>query len=170
MGQDNIVPRRIDGVEGVAGQVMVSGGPGVVESWGAMPAAVWTLHSTLSPAGVATISSAALAAHDLWMVILDITFDVGAITECILSLRLNADAGNNYGSMYADAVVIINAVGQNHIMIGSTSRGATVNDAIIAQLLIRGKTPSANAGSRVTVAVVSGSSHYDIITNLNITS
>lgn len=33
MGQDNIVPRRIDGVEGVAGQVMVCEGPGVVESW-----------------------------------------------------------------------------------------------------------------------------------------
>lgn len=34
MGQDNTVPRRINRVEGVAEQVMVSGGPGVVESWG----------------------------------------------------------------------------------------------------------------------------------------
>ena len=33
MGQDNTVPRRINKAEGAAGQVMVSGGPGVNESW-----------------------------------------------------------------------------------------------------------------------------------------
>lgn len=35
MGQDNTVPRRIDGVEGAAGQVIVCSGPGIVETWGA---------------------------------------------------------------------------------------------------------------------------------------
>ncbi len=34
MGQDNEVPRRIAGVEGSAGQHMVSGGAGAVEEWG----------------------------------------------------------------------------------------------------------------------------------------
>ena len=34
MGQDNAVPRRINRVEGVLGQVMKSGGAGVVEAWG----------------------------------------------------------------------------------------------------------------------------------------
>lgn len=34
MGQDNTTPRRINRVEGAAGQVIISGGPGVVESWG----------------------------------------------------------------------------------------------------------------------------------------
>ncbi len=33
MGQDNVVPRRINKVEGAAGQVIVSGGAGVVETW-----------------------------------------------------------------------------------------------------------------------------------------
>jgi len=34
MGQDNKVPRRINRVEGVVGQHMVSRGPGVLEQWG----------------------------------------------------------------------------------------------------------------------------------------
>lgn len=34
MGQDNDVPRRINGVEGAAGETIISGGPGVVETWG----------------------------------------------------------------------------------------------------------------------------------------
>ncbi|MBA7682892.1 hypothetical protein ES703_91248 [subsurface metagenome] len=38
MGQDNTVPRRINGVEGAVDEVMISGGPGVCESWGAMAA------------------------------------------------------------------------------------------------------------------------------------
>ena len=33
MGQENTAPRKINGVEGVAGQVMVSGGPGTLERW-----------------------------------------------------------------------------------------------------------------------------------------
>lgn len=40
MGQENTVPRRINGVEGAAGQVMLSGGPGVLEIWGAPAPAV----------------------------------------------------------------------------------------------------------------------------------
>ena len=35
MGQENDHPRRIIGVEGTAGEVMRSGGPGAVETWGA---------------------------------------------------------------------------------------------------------------------------------------
>lgn len=34
MGQENTSPRKINKVEGAAGQVMKSGGPGVVETWG----------------------------------------------------------------------------------------------------------------------------------------
>ncbi len=34
MGQENTSPRKINGVEGVLGQVMKSGGPGAVETWG----------------------------------------------------------------------------------------------------------------------------------------
>jgi len=33
MGQENTAPRKIDGVEGAAGQLTVSGGPGQIESW-----------------------------------------------------------------------------------------------------------------------------------------
>ncbi|GAF96973.1 unnamed protein product, partial [marine sediment metagenome] len=33
MGQDNTVPRRINNVEGTAGQLIISGGPGQVEEW-----------------------------------------------------------------------------------------------------------------------------------------
>lgn len=33
MGDQNISPRKINKLEGVAGQVIVSGGPGVVENW-----------------------------------------------------------------------------------------------------------------------------------------
>ena len=40
MGQDNTVPRRINRVEGAAGQVILSGGPEVVETWGAPAPAV----------------------------------------------------------------------------------------------------------------------------------
>lgn len=35
MGELNTKPIRINGVEGAAGQVKVSGGPGVLETWGA---------------------------------------------------------------------------------------------------------------------------------------
>lgn len=35
MGELNTVPMRINGVEGAAGQVKKSGGPGVLETWGA---------------------------------------------------------------------------------------------------------------------------------------
>ena len=34
MGEVNAVPMRINGVEGAAGQVKISGGPGVLETWG----------------------------------------------------------------------------------------------------------------------------------------
>jgi len=34
MGQENTAPRKINGVEGVLGQVMKSGGPEAVETWG----------------------------------------------------------------------------------------------------------------------------------------
>ena len=33
MGEANTVPRKINGVEGVAGQLIVSGGPGEIETW-----------------------------------------------------------------------------------------------------------------------------------------
>lgn len=33
MGQDNTAPRKINGVEGAAGQLMASGGPGQLEEW-----------------------------------------------------------------------------------------------------------------------------------------
>ena len=33
MGQENTAPRKINGVEGVAGQLIASGGPGVLEAW-----------------------------------------------------------------------------------------------------------------------------------------
>ncbi len=33
MGQENTAPRKINGVEGVAGQLITSGGPGQVEAW-----------------------------------------------------------------------------------------------------------------------------------------
>ncbi len=35
MGDQNTKPRRINKVEGAAGQVILSGGPGVLENWGA---------------------------------------------------------------------------------------------------------------------------------------
>lgn len=44
MGQANTIPRRINGVEGAAGQVQISGGPGVLESWGA-PAPAAHVHA-----------------------------------------------------------------------------------------------------------------------------
>jgi len=34
MGQVNTIPRRINGIEGVAGQALLSGGPGAIETWG----------------------------------------------------------------------------------------------------------------------------------------
>ncbi|MBA7615676.1 hypothetical protein ES703_22961 [subsurface metagenome] len=44
MGQVNTIPRRINGVEGAAGEVMLSGGPGVLETWGA-PAPAAHVHA-----------------------------------------------------------------------------------------------------------------------------
>ncbi len=40
MGQENTAPRKINGVEGAAGQVILSGGPGVLEIWGAPAPAI----------------------------------------------------------------------------------------------------------------------------------
>jgi len=47
MGQDNTVPRRINRVEGAAGEVILSGGAGVLETWGApAPADHATTHES----------------------------------------------------------------------------------------------------------------------------
>jgi len=47
MGQENTVPRKINGVEGAAGDVMQSGGPGVIESWG-NATSIWGLLSNFA--------------------------------------------------------------------------------------------------------------------------
>lgn len=133
MGQDNTVPRRINKVEGAAGEVMVSSGPGVVESWGAQPTAgIWTFAETLSPAGVATITSSNFAAHDLWQIIVDVQLLNAGETD--LCLRINAQAGAIYAHRYLTGAGLAEAGGQNEIIIGSTllNVGATVGTLLIA--------------------------------------
>lgn len=47
MGDQNTKPRRINGVEGAAGEVIISGGPEVLETWGApAPAAHASTHES----------------------------------------------------------------------------------------------------------------------------
>ena len=60
MGQKNTVPRRINRVEGAAGQIIVSQGPGVLEAWG-YPGGlslVAALPTNLSWSGITTILTA----------------------------------------------------------------------------------------------------------------
>lgn len=63
-----------------------------------IPGGIWTLETTLSPSAVLTISTGTLAVHDLWMVILDLTFDAART----LDLRFNGDAGANYDGVYVN--------------------------------------------------------------------
>ena len=51
MGEENAVPMRINGVEGAAGEVKISGGPGVLETWGAVATKEFFVPATFADSG-----------------------------------------------------------------------------------------------------------------------
>ena len=127
-------------------------------------AGIWILHETLSPSGVATITSNALAAaHDLIMVLFELVLDTGAEAEHQLNLRFNADVANNYADMYVDNVAIIVETGQAQMRVGSAWRVITagVYFPIIGQLLIEGKSKGGGALTRIAVTGMTGTSSVD---------
>lgn len=80
----------------------------------------WTLAQTLSPSGVNTIDSAVFAAHDLWMLIYDLTASEAASTQ--LFLRLNGDSGANYNIRYINNTTIGQSPGSSAFVLGNLAK------------------------------------------------
>lgn len=138
MGELNDVPTRINKVEGAAGQVKLSGGPGLPETWGDLGSLTvpWTLESKLTPAGAANLDWASLAAHDIWLVVVHIKHDAGINA---FYLRLNNDGGANYNYVDRTGVNLTANAAQNQIQIVSVGTDGFVD----GQILIGGKTTGA---------------------------
>ncbi len=88
MGQENTVPRRIDGVEGAAGEVIISSGPGAVETWGPIGASVFVEDYVLHAA-------AGVGAWEVWDLSGDIpegTKWVDIVMEQITAALISAGA------------------------------------------------------------------------------
>lgn len=100
---------------------------------------MWTLLETLSPSGVNTIDSSVLAAHDLWMIVLDVKFDTGIAGEERIDLRVNEDVNVNYDTRYVDNTAIIVETGQTLMRLGTGYRHAAIAMRFKAILYITGK-------------------------------
>lgn len=97
MGQENTAPRKINKVEGAAGQGMVSQGPGIIEKWGGK--LEWTLNKILVGAGVGSAPTETDlpggATKEFWV-------PATGLTELTTDLRhvgYRLDANNEYGCM-----------------------------------------------------------------------
>lgn len=115
MGELNTVPMRINGVEGVAGEVKISGGPGVLETWGAAGGGAFTeIGDTTLGGPAASISFAGIAAgYAFFMVIFSNLYGDGVANQTI-QMTFNGDGGNNYDSspaFHATAFIGCNSVG-----------------------------------------------------------
>ena len=86
MGQDNTVPRRINRVEGAVDEVMISGGPGVCEHWGAMAAGL----TFTELAGIENHLAAGAGAWEDW----DLSAIVPAGTVSVLVLVFKSGVGS----------------------------------------------------------------------------
>ncbi|GAI31601.1 unnamed protein product, partial [marine sediment metagenome] len=94
---------------------------------------IWTLAETLSPTGVATITSSTFATHDLWMLFIELISDEADWIE--LRLRLNGVSGNNYTyrTITGTVIAVVNAQTSYHL-------GRGVNAfKVFGQLLFEGK-------------------------------
>ena len=65
---------------------------------------IWTLLETLSPVNVASITSSTLTAYDMFMIIYRLEV-LNTGVSAALGMRLNGDAGNNYGRLLLDMSV-----------------------------------------------------------------
>ncbi len=89
-------------------------GPGANPDEISMPTpGIWTLLETLSPVGVETISSSALTAYDMFMVL----FHIEMTDAAYLKMRLNGDSGDNYGYRTVSDTAIANALGEAQILV-----------------------------------------------------
>jgi len=107
-----------------------------------LPGGVWTLFETLSPSGVATISSSILPPNDMWMVIVKVVSAGGTAVEHIVTLRFNDDSGNNYGHRIIDDTTVVTATAVSYMNIGSFQEDASTTTnkaAFMARLFIDGK-------------------------------
>lgn len=100
---------------------------------------LWTLAETLSPDAVTSIDSSALAAHDLWMVILDLWGYAASAAEEQVWVNFNDDEGNNYGYRHIDNISIVVSSGQRQTIIGTMRSDNSYRLKAVGQLLINGK-------------------------------
>lgn len=103
MGELNAVPMRINKGEGAAGQVKVSGGPGVLETWGTPVVGAFTeIGDIILGAPAASIEFSGIAAG--YAVFLLIWHDVYGDNAAEQQLRLtfNSDGGANYDFIIKD--------------------------------------------------------------------
>ena len=105
MGQANTLPRRINGVEGVAGQVMVSGGPGVVESWAdraALTVGKVEVFSGNSPVGWTDLDLSGTVGANPALVVLEIWNSGGGINLWATAVRANGDTDEYWSNAFED--------------------------------------------------------------------
>lgn len=153
----SVMPRAADGL------VLTSTGVGSDPAYEALP--TWTLLTTLNPAGVATIDTGAIAAHDLWMVLMDVYItDLGVFAARILGIRFNDDAGNNYDYREIDGIGINQVSNRNEMGIMELHRNAAQRKGV-ATLYFSGK--PATGHKTIAISIKSASAVYNERTTLN---
>jgi len=153
MGQDNVVTRRINGVEGALNDVIISQGPGVLEIWGPMAGgaggdAVITVAANNTPAAQkaradfacgganddATIEAHVAAGVTIKLMVGDYVFNA-ALDILVSNFRLE---GSGKGT------VIAGVIATNYINIGND--GTLVENVTICDLAIDGTSQTSGHG------------------------
>ncbi len=119
---------------------------------------IWILAETLSPSGVATITSSTLAVHDLWMVALTLTLTKDSETQ--LRLQLNEDTGSNYVCRYADNTTLVVATSTTFMRLGSSYD----NEPLMGVFYVGGKSLGVT-GNVLVSGGVAGSNAFDYLLN-----
>ncbi len=146
-------PARL--AKGTEGYVLTMGAND--PAWSASSGGAWTLYETLSPSGVATVSTSTLDVHDLWMVIIDLTMTDDAETN--LLMRLNGDSGANYYRRYIDNTTITTGTSTSLIL------GSGLDDAPITGIVYVGGKSRGDAGNVMILGGVIGWSTYNMQLN-----
>lgn len=127
---------------------------------------IWTLAEILSPASVTSIDSSVLAAHDEWMILLDLYVTFGVTGKSEITLRFNDDSGANYASRALDNTSVIMETGVSDLYLGEIDAVADERRPFIAQLLIKGKGGS-DAADVLTIAALIGLTKHSALQMTN---
>lgn len=114
----------------------------------------WALIETLSPSGVASISSTGtLKVYDEYKIIIS---DLLLAENGYINLSMNSDSGNNYQIFYFDTTTLTYAGSQSSIKL---MYGGTLHPINI-EIVMNGKTPAVASGCITANIVASGSFNH----------